>query len=102
MRHKVPHCSNCAEVMTTAPNVIPRSKATWESPKKKQKPFDDCHKPHSPSRLLPHREFALSVRARTRTPATVAPNYLLGESRAGHPHPIRMNGGVGSVKQHIL
>ena len=43
----------------------------------------------------------LSVRARTRTPATVAPNYLLGGSRAGHPHPIRMNGGMGSVKQHI-
>ena len=53
-----------------------------------KKPFYDCHKPHSPSRLLPHREFALSVRARTRTPATVAPNYLLGESWAGHPHPI--------------
>ena len=34
MRHEVPHCSNCAEVMTTAPNVIPRSKATWESPKR--------------------------------------------------------------------
>ena len=26
--------------------VIPRSEATCESPKKKQKPFDDCHKPH--------------------------------------------------------
>ena len=32
--------------------------------------------------------FSLSVRARTRTPATVAPNYLLGESWEGHPHPI--------------
>ena len=71
--------------------VIPSSEATWESPKKKQKPFDDCHKPHSPSRLLPHREFVLSVRARTRTPATVAPNYLLGGSRAGHPHPIELH-----------
>lgn len=43
MRHKVPHCSNCAEVMTTAPNVIPRSKATWESPKKKRKHSGGCH-----------------------------------------------------------
>ena len=29
--------SNDAEVMAIAPNVIPRSKATWESPKKKRK-----------------------------------------------------------------
>lgn len=43
MRHKVPHCSNCAEVMTTAPNVIPRSKATWESPKKTRKHSGGCH-----------------------------------------------------------
>ena len=27
------HCSNGAAVMSTASNVIPRSKATWESPK---------------------------------------------------------------------
>ena len=48
--------------------------------------------------LAPTTEFALSVRARTRTPATVAPNYLLGGSRAGHPHPIRMNGGMGATR----
>ena len=28
-----PHCSNGIAVMAIAPNVIPRSKATWESPK---------------------------------------------------------------------
>ena len=71
-----------------SPYVIPRSETTWESPKSKQKPFYDCHKPHSPSRLLPRREFALSVQTRAKTPATISPNYLLGESWAGHPHPI--------------
>ena len=49
--------------------------------------------------LAPTTEFALSVRARTRPPATVAPNYLLGESRAGHPHPFIMNGGVGATRK---
>ena len=61
--------------------------------------FGDWQTPHLFSQSLPRREFALSVRARTRTPATVAPNYLLGESRAGHPHPIRMNGGVGATRK---
>ena len=40
------------------------------------------------SQSLPRREFALSVQTRAKTPATISPNYLLGESRAGHPHPM--------------
>ena len=40
------------------------------------------------SQSLPRREFALSVQKRAKTPATISPNYLLGESRAGHPHPM--------------
>ena len=35
--------SNGAEATAIAPNVIPRSKATWESPKKKRKHSGDCH-----------------------------------------------------------
>ena len=40
------------------------------------------------SQSLPRREFVLSVQTRAKTPATISPNYLLGESRAGHPHPM--------------
>ncbi len=40
------------------------------------------------SQSLPRREFALSVQTRAKTPATISPNYLLGESRAGHSHPM--------------
>ena len=40
------------------------------------------------SQSLPRREFALSVQTRAKTPATISPNYLLDESRAGHPHPM--------------
>ena len=50
--------------------------------------FGDWQTPHLFSQSLPRREFALSVQTRAKTPATISPNYLLGESWAGHPHPI--------------
>ena len=40
------------------------------------------------SQSLPRREFALSVQTRAKTPATISPNYLFGESWTGHPHPM--------------
>ena len=40
------------------------------------------------SQSLPRREFVLSVQTWAKTPATISPKYLLGESRAGHPHPM--------------
>ena len=36
-------CSNGVAVMATAHNVIQRSNATWESPKKERKLSGGCH-----------------------------------------------------------
>ena len=86
-----PHCSNGVAVISTAQMSFRGVKRRGNPLNRNKNRLTIATNRISPSRLLPRREFALSVQARTRTPATVAPNYMLGESRAGHPHPIELH-----------